>query len=156
VVASTIVALANPPAMADCIDDAAAHHRVNALVLRAIGWQESRLDPRATHQNRNGSVDIGAFQINSIHLAALARHGVAPAALADACVSAYVGAWHYASQVAEFGNTWTAVGAYHSRQPAHAWAYANGVASQLMRWGALAPGPLPFELTAPVAVPTHR
>ena len=34
-------------------------------VLRAIGWHESRLDPAAVGHNANGSIDIGAFQINS-------------------------------------------------------------------------------------------
>jgi len=139
-----IAALVSARAGADCIDDAAAHHRVNALVLRAIGWQESRLDPQARNSNRNGTVDIGAFQINSVHLPVLARHGVDRATLADACVSAYVGAWHYAQQMSAFGNTWAAVGAYHSRQPERAAAYANGVAAQLMRWGAMARGPLPY------------
>ncbi len=124
-------------AHADCIDEAAAHHQVNALVLRAIGWQESRLRPDAIGHNANGTVDLGAFQINSVHLPDLARHGITPAALADGCVCAEVAAWHYRRQIERFGNTWRAVGAYHSATPARADAYANRIAAVLTRWRVL-------------------
>jgi len=138
------LAVAAPDARADCIADAAARHRVNAEVLRAIGWQESRLQPRALGRNADGSVDVGAFQINSTHLAELARHGIARAALDDGCVSAEVAAWHYRRQVDRDGDTWLAVGAYHSRTPARAAAYANRIAAILMRWGVMPEGALPF------------
>src|ERR1700753_1980157 len=82
-------------ANAACLDDAAARTPVNGYALRAIGWQESRLQPAAIGRNANGSVDLGAFQINSVHLPELSRYGIASAALADGCVSAEVGAWHY-------------------------------------------------------------
>ena len=131
-------------ARADCIDDAAARHRVNALVLRAIGWQESRLQPAALGRNADGSIDVGAFQINSVHLAELARYGIDRAALADGCVGAEVAAWHYRRQVERLGDGWQAVGAYHSRTGARAAWYANQVATILMRWKAMPPGPLPF------------
>ena len=49
-------------AHADCIDDAAVRHQVNPLVLRAIGWHESRLQPAALGHNADGSIDLGAFQ----------------------------------------------------------------------------------------------
>lgn len=132
-------------AQADCIDDAAVRHGVNAFVLRAIGWQESHLDPAAVARNADGSIDRGAFQINSVHLPGLARQGVDPTALADGCVSADVAAWHYRRQVERFGNTWTAVGAYHSRTPQRAEAYANRVAAILARWRVLPQGASPRD-----------
>jgi len=135
---------ATQPARADCIDDAAARHHVNALVLRAIGWQESRLRPLALGHNANGSVDLGAFQINSIHLPELARLGIPRQALADGCVCAEVAAWHYRRQVDLQGDTWLAVGAYHSRTTARAAWYANQIAAILVRWNAMPPGPPPF------------
>jgi hypothetical protein len=124
-------------ARADCIDDAAAHHQVNALVLRAIGWHESHLDPAAVGHNANGTVDIGAFQINSVHLPDLARYGVTSRLLTDGCVSAYVAAWHYRRQMDRFGNTWSAIGAYHSHTPSRAAWYANRIAAILMAWRVL-------------------
>ena len=139
-----VPALAAAGARADCIADAAARHQVNAEVLRAIGWQESRLQPLALGHNANGSIDVGAFQINSTHLADLARHGITRASLDDGCVSAEVAAWHYRRQIDREGNTWLAVGAYHSRTAARAAWYANRIATILMRWRVMPAGALPF------------
>lgn len=143
-------------AHADCIDQAAQHHGVNAQVLRAIGWHESRLRPQALGHNANGSVDIGAFQINSTHLGTLAAYGVTAQSLKDGCVSAYVGAWHYRRQVLAFGDTWQAVGAYHSRTPARSAWYANAVASVLMDWGVMPRGALPFDTATTLAPGQNR
>lgn len=134
-------------AQADCIDDAALHHQVNPYVLRAIGWQESRLNPQARHRNANGTTDLGAFQINSVHFPALHRTGITSEALRDGCVSAYVAAWHYRRQVDRLGNTWSAVGAYHSTSQTLNHVYANAIARILESWGVLPSGPPPFPET---------
>ena len=139
-----VLAATNVAAHADCIDDAAARHQVDAYVLRAIGWHESRLRPAAIGRNADGSVDVGAFQINSVHLPELARHGIARTALTDGCVSAEVAAWHYRRQIDLQGDGWQAVGAYHSRTAARAAWYANQIAAILMRWNVMPSGPLPF------------
>ena len=146
-------------AQADCIDDAAARHQVNALVLRAIGWHESRLQPQALGRNANGSVDVGAFQINSVHLSELGRYRIDRAALADGCTSAEVAAWHYRRQVDRQGNSWQAVGAYHSATPGRAAWYANRIATILMQWNALPSGALPYPpaaTLAPAAPPSRQ
>jgi Transglycosylase SLT domain len=142
--ASATLALASSCTHADCIADAASRHQVNAEVLRAIGWQESRLQPRALGRNANGSIDVGAFQINSVHLSELGRYGIGASALADGCVSAEVAAWHYRRQVDRDGDGWQAVGAYHSRHPVLAARYANQIAAILMRWQVMPAGGLPF------------
>ena len=149
-------AFATRCACADCIADAAARHHVNGDVLRAIGWQESRLQPLASRRNANGSIDVGAFQINSAHLDELARYGVDPAALNDGCVSAEVAAWHYRRQIDREGNTWLAVGAYHSRTAARAAGYANRIAAILMRWRVMPAGPLPFAADRTLSPGTPR
>ena len=141
---------------ADCIADAAARHQVDADVLRAIGWQESRLQPSALGRNANGSIDIGAFQINSIHLRELGRYGIDRAALADGCVCADVAAWHYRRQVDLHGDGWQAVGAYHSNTPARAAWYANQIATLLMRWRVMPVGALPFPAARTLAPGKHR
>jgi hypothetical protein len=138
------LAMGFAPAMADCINDAAAHHGVNEHVLRAIGWHESRLKPHAINRNRNGTVDIGAFQINTIHLPMLKSYGVDERALRDGCIAAYVGAWHLKRQMVRLGDTWDAVGAYHSDTPPRRRWYANQIASVLMQWGVMPRGSLPF------------
>lgn len=142
--ASATLVLASSCAHADCIADAAARHQVNADVLRAIGWQESRLQPTALGRNANGSIDVGAFQINSVHLSELGRYGIGASALADGCVSAEVAAWHYRRQVDRDGDSWQAVGAYHSRNPVLAARYANQIAAILMRWRVRPASGLPF------------
>ena len=171
-IAASILAVATACAHADCIADAAARHQVSPDVLRAIGWQESRLQPAALGRNANGSIDVGAFQINSVHLSELSRYGIDASALVDGCVSAEVAAWHYRRQVDRDGDTWLAVGGYHSRNPARAAWYANRIASILMRWHVmpatglpfarehtLAPGrsptPTPSHSARAIATPTH-
>jgi lysozyme-related protein Hpa2 len=138
-------------AHADCIHEAALHHGVNPHVLRAIGWHESRLRPHAIGHNQNGTVDIGAFQINSMHLGKLSKYGVNASSLKNGCVSAYVAAWHYKKQVYEYGNTWRAVGAYHSRTPARSAWYANAIAKVLIQWHVLPSGALPYARSKTLA-----
>ena len=127
-------------------------------MLRAIGWHESRLQPAAFGRNANGSTDLGAFQINSVHLSELGRYGIDRRALADGCVSADVAAWHYRRQVDLYGDSWQAVGAYHSQTSARATWYANQIAAILMRWNAMPRGALPFpaeRTLAPGRAPPH-
>lgn len=130
----------------DCIDEAARAAGVNRHVLRAIGWHESRLRSGAVNRNANGSVDVGAFQMNSVHFPRLAAEGVDAAALKDGCTAARVAAAHYRRLVDRHGNTWTAVGAYHSEAtPARQRWYARQIAAVLAGWKILPPGALPHE-----------
>jgi len=115
----------------ECIAAAARHHRVNEHVLAALAWHESRYNAAAVGRNTDGSVDIGAFQINSVHLPQLRRHGVDERHLFDPCLSAYVAAWHYARQVRDLGYSWEAVGAYNARTPAKRQAYVRRIQRQL-------------------------
>jgi soluble lytic murein transglycosylase-like protein len=130
---------------ADCVDRAANYHGVNDKVLRAIGWHESRLRSRAIGRNTNGTIDIGAFQINSMHLNQLSQYGITRESLQDGCINAYVAAWHYQKQIQTFGNTWRAVGAYHSHTPARSAWYANAIATVLIKWRVLPAGSLPYS-----------
>lgn len=107
-----------PDARGDCFDDAAAYQHVNPTVLRAIAWQESHGRPDALHRNADGSVDYGLMQINSVHRDELRRWGIEPAQLMRPCVAVYVAAWQLRKLMLKYGNTWDAVGAYHSETPA--------------------------------------
>ncbi|KER65912.1 lytic transglycosylase [Burkholderia cepacia] len=131
-----------PCAFADCFDAAANYQGVSAYVLRAIAWVESRGNPAAEHRNGNGSIDIGELQINSIHLRELAGFGIDAQSLRDECVNIYVAAWHLKKQMLKHGNTWDAVGAYHSETPKLRDAYVRRIRQTLTRWGA---GPAQFE-----------
>lgn len=100
-----------------CIIPAANYHRVNPHVLRAILVVESSLRPDRIGVNRNGSIDVGMAQINSIHFPALAKYGIAPVHLMDPCVATYVAAWQLRRAMAQGGNTWAAIANYHSANP---------------------------------------
>jgi len=127
-------------AHADCFEDAARYQHVNPTVLRAIAWQESHGHPDALHTNANGSVDMGMMQINSVHLADLGRFGVSSRMLMDACVSVYVAAWHLKTMMVKYGNTWAAVGAYHSETPRERQVYEAQVRAVVRRLQAAAGG----------------
>jgi len=121
----------------DCFDAAAAYQHVNPMVLRAIAWQESHNRADATHVNANGSVDYGVMQINTIHLSTLARYGIGRDALMSPCKNIYIAAWQLRRQILKYGNTWAAVGAYHSATPALRDQYARQISGILRRWGVL-------------------
>lgn len=100
-----------------CVEPAAQYHGVNGAVLKAILKVESSGNPLAINRNSNGTVDVGIGQINSMHFKDLARYGIVPNQLFDACTAIYVSAWHLSKQIAKWGNTWFAIGAYHSATP---------------------------------------
>lgn len=100
-----------------CVVRAAAHHKVDPNVLRAIALAESNLNPDAInkgHIARTGTVDIGALQINTSWLKRLSAYGIKEEDLKDPCVNAYVGAWILKDSIRQHGSTWMAVGAYNT------------------------------------------
>ncbi|MDR5787457.1 MULTISPECIES: lytic transglycosylase domain-containing protein [unclassified Caballeronia] len=123
----------------DCFEQAGAYQGVNPLVLRAVAWRESKGDAAALNRNANGSIDIGQLQINSIHVPDLARQGIPHRALADPCVNVFVAAWLLKQKMVKHGNTWRAIGAYHSESPKHRDAYARSIQQILVNWGELQP-----------------
>lgn len=122
------------PAHADCFDSAAAYQHVNPFVLRAIAWQESHNHGDAVHKNDNGSTDYGLMQINSIHLPTLSQYGISSDTLMEPCKNVYIAAWHLRHQMNKYGNTWQAVGAYHSATPSLRDAYARQIIAILVKW----------------------
>jgi soluble lytic murein transglycosylase-like protein len=119
----------------DCFAEAGAYQGVNPMILRAIAWFESKGDPGAVHRNADGSIDVGQAQINSIHFGELRRYGVPPGALKDACVNTYVAAWMLKQKMIRYGNTWRAVGAFHSETPRLRDEYARSIHEVLVTWG---------------------
>jgi soluble lytic murein transglycosylase-like protein len=118
-----------------CVTAAALFHGVNPLILNAIIFHESRNNSQLVLKNKNGSVDVGLAGLNSVHFTELARYGIKPDQLLDGCVNTYVAAWLLAKQVKANGNTWIAVGSYHSRTPEHRDRYAKQIYSVLRGWG---------------------
>jgi soluble lytic murein transglycosylase-like protein len=114
-----------------CWEEAAARYGVNAYLLYAVAKTESGLNPQAMNRNKDGSYDIGLMQINSRWLPTLRKFGVDEQQLGDACTSIQVGAWIMAQNIRRMGNSWDAVGAYNSGNPALRLRYALKVYKNL-------------------------
>ncbi|AEI83182.1 hypothetical 17.0 kDa protein PilT (plasmid) [Cupriavidus necator N-1] len=124
--------LASGNAYADCLDDAAAYHRLSPVLLRTIARHESGMRANAINRNTNGTEDIGLMQINSVHLPRLARYGITRDKLFDPCVSAYVGAWILRDCLDRVGATWAGVGCYNAGAHDKRMRYANRIYQTLL------------------------
>lgn len=114
---------------------AAQRHGVNPFILRAILQVESGMRPHVVSRNRNGSIDVGMAQINSIHFRELAQWGITPERLLDPCVATHVAAWHLKRVMQQHGNTWFGIAAYHSVTPVHNQRYQALLRQELVRTG---------------------
>jgi soluble lytic murein transglycosylase-like protein len=130
-------------AQADCLDDAALNYRLDPQLVRAIAMHESGMRPLAWNRNRDGSIDIGLMQINSSWLPTLGRAGVDAQSLWNPCVNAWVGSWILSNNVARFGPTWKAVGAYNATSPDKQLRYANRIYAQWQSLARMQPGQRP-------------
>jgi soluble lytic murein transglycosylase-like protein len=122
-----VTALTAQTCRADCFDTAAQAQNVSPVVLHGIAVVESQNNPHAIHRNKNHTVDYGILQINSIHLKELRKYGVHRADLLNKCTNIYTGARILRGKMDKYGNTWAAVGAYHSETPRERWKYARKV-----------------------------
>ncbi|MDY0300848.1 MAG: lytic transglycosylase domain-containing protein [Trichlorobacter sp.] len=118
-----------------CFNEAAKRYGISPRILWAIAKVESGGNPRAINYNKNGTYDYGLMQINSIHKPELERVGIKWESLADPCTSVYVAAWLLSQHVQQYGYTWDAVGAYHSKTPSKRKRYAALVGGQLKAHG---------------------
>lgn len=134
--ASLLVGGTGAQATALCTwESAAARYGVNPHVLYAIAQQESSLNPRAINRNSNGSYDFGLTQINSLWLQHLSQYGITAEHLMDPCTNLHVGAYILALSVRRHGNTWEAIGAYHSNTPWRRDRYAQAIHRRLQAQG---------------------
>lgn len=117
-----------------CVVLAAERHSVNPWVLKAILKVESDFKPAVVRRNVNGTLDLGMAQINSVHLKELSQYGIDEADLLNPCVASFVAAWHLAKLHRRYGNTWFAVGAYHSATPCFNNRYVGLVRNTLIDW----------------------
>lgn len=105
---------------ASCWTEVADRYSIEPQLLFAIADVESKLDPRAVNQNRNGSRDVGLMQINSLHLPKLKSRGITEQRLLnEPCLAIDVGASILSEFIARHGYNWTAVGAYNAGSAAN-------------------------------------
>ena len=116
-----------------CWAEIGQRYNINPYLLGAIAKTESNFKANAVRQNKNGTRDIGVMQINSLWLPELAKYGITEQHLFDPCVNIAVGAWILSQRQSTYGNTWEAVGTYHSKTPNFKWNYANKVQGNLQK-----------------------
>lgn len=92
---------------------------IDPSLLKRIATIESSLNPNALNRNKNGTVDIGLMQINTIHLKRLSKIGVTQALLYDPEVNIYVAALLLSSHIRKGGYNLETIGRYHSANPMH-------------------------------------
>ena len=121
------------PLTADCVLDAARASGMPVAALFAILATEGGKTGEAL-SNKNGTWDMGPFQVYSVHLNELSAMGISPdAVLRDGRVNAHAAAWLLRKEYRRTGNLWQAIGAYHSRTPHRRDAYIRRVKSNLER-----------------------
>lgn len=117
----------------ECIREAAQRHEVPLAGLLGILATEGG-KPGEALSNRNGTWDMGPFQLNTCHVNALFERGVSPHdVLTDACVNADAAAWLLARELDRTGDLWEAIGAYHSRTRHLHRAYVRRVKNNLTK-----------------------
>jgi soluble lytic murein transglycosylase-like protein len=117
-----------------CIVSAAQYRHQDPTLLKAIALQESGMNPSlVSGRNKNGTVDIGLFQINSSWLPKLRKQGITERQLYDGCVSAYVAVWILADACNTHGQTWRCVGAYNSPTESNRKIYAQRIHQRYMK-----------------------
>lgn len=122
------VALADQAKIERCIVAAAQYRNIDPKLLKAIAIQESRMNPLAiSKKNKDGTVDVGLFQINEGWLPKLRAKGITREQLFDGCISSYVAAWILAHEIKTHGPTWRAVGAYNSPTETNRKIYASRI-----------------------------
>lgn len=106
-------------ARAFCFAQAGTEYGIDPLLLEAIAVHESRLNPDTVVRNSNNTLDIGLMGINTVHLSdkTLIQAGYSAQILLDPCTNVRVGAWLLRRKISKWGETWKAVGAYHSETP---------------------------------------
>lgn len=117
-----------------CVKKAANHYKLPELLLFSILKKENGKLGKAT-KNKNGSEDLGPFQINTINLPQLTKFGYSYQLIKhDACANAYSGAWIFANNLKRFRDFYLAtatynIGPYANRpeQWMRGYAYANDV-----------------------------
>lgn len=114
-----------------CIKHASVQSRLPEPLLLAIAMHESSINSVATNRNKNGSLDVGVMQINSIHWPRIIEMGGQPKDLLDPCINVMMGALLLKEQVDQFGLNAYAIGRYHSATPEYRDRYARAVCNML-------------------------
>jgi soluble lytic murein transglycosylase-like protein len=122
-----------PPDVSACITQAAAAFGMSELPLRVLYAMEGGTTGRVS-RNTNGTVDIGAFQVNSWWLRKLEPAGITMERLRDdVCTNVFVGTWIFYQEWKRTNNVAEAIAYYHSPTPKFQARYLARVSAHLDR-----------------------
>lgn len=98
----------------ECINQAALVYHIPAkLILSVLAIENGQVGAATT--NKNGTLDYGPMQINSIWLPKVRKYGYTPQQLQyNPCANVMVGAWILSQNIANANTTWRGIGSYHS------------------------------------------
>jgi hypothetical protein len=97
-----------------CINQAAIDYHVPAIAIVSVLKAEGGKIGTAS-KNKNGTVDYGPMQINSIWLSKLKTVGYTEKQLQnDPCINVRVGTWILAQKIASGKDWWSGIGNYNS------------------------------------------
>jgi hypothetical protein len=105
------------PLTEECVIETAARFSLPEKLLWSIlAVEGGKVGKFST--NKNGTIDLGPMQINSIWLDNFAEYVSASEVLYNGCVNVQVGAWILRSHInLAAGDFWKGVGNYHSKTP---------------------------------------
>lgn len=130
------------PLTAECLTYVAQAYDVHPDVLLAILMVEGGTVGQNSRKNKNGTYDIGLFQINSMHRETLYQMGISEDELRnDGCLNAAVAAWHLRrtltdevlAGVTDSESYLQAIARYHSATPKYNEIYADRLRSAFGR-----------------------
>ncbi|WP_326430476.1 lytic transglycosylase domain-containing protein (plasmid) [Stutzerimonas frequens] len=122
------------PLTSECLKTVAQEYEIHPDVLLALLIVEGGTVGQNSRANKNGSYDIGLFQINTIHREDLAAIGVSEESLRnDGCLNAAVAGWHLRrvltsevmATVTDDESYLRALARYHSATPEYNEIYAD-------------------------------
>lgn len=128
------------PASISCVIDAAKKYGVPANVLLALSSVESGKNGQIV-RNKDGSLDIGHFQINTSHWSGNGFDGIAGINLRDValrgCYNAELAAWLLKKRLTENpgADYWVKVANYHSKTKKFNDIYKAKVIPYAIAWG---------------------
>lgn len=101
-----------------CMKDAARRFDIPLRVFVGL-WLTEGGKVGMQNKNTNGSIDYGAFQINTVWAKELSKYGITTEHLTnDFCISAYSSAYIIRYRITESqGDFWDGIGRYHSKTP---------------------------------------
>jgi hypothetical protein len=98
----------------ECINKAAIQYHIPAtLIISVLRMENGHVGDAMV--NKNGTIDYGPMQINSIWLREIQKYGYTRETIQyDPCANVAVGAWLLSRAIADDKTLWKGVGNYHS------------------------------------------